>query len=152
MDSLYIYSYILEVPGHSSEKSAKCDFEYGHLGPCHHTSDPEMCNNVSGWIYKMTNDDFSQRERESLFFSNSSCVVLHLFPTNHHTGGDLSSLLFHCNPRGLSVCYYLFFSSPASSLPSHFLSLMILQYVSLVVFFFFFFPGSHFMISYLGVK
>lgn len=70
--------------------------------------------------------------RESVL-SNFSCVFLHISPTNH-TACDLSYLLFHCNPRGLSVCYYLFFLSPTSSLPSHFLSLMILQSVSLVFF------------------
>ncbi len=82
----------------------------------------------------MTNDYFSEKES---VLSNFSRVFLYLFPTHHHTGGDLSYLIFHSNPRGLSVCYYLFFSFPASSFPSHFLSLMILQSVSLVVLFFF---------------
>lgn len=61
-------------------------------------------------------------------------------------GGDLRNLVFHCNPRGLGAFYYLFFSSPASSLPSHFLTLIILQSVSC-----FFLISSHTMISYLGL-
>lgn len=123
----------LEIPQGNVQDVALENDIWWHLSSCYHNSDPEIRYNVRGWIYKFTYDDFSEKES---ILSNFSYVCLYLSPTHYHTAGDLSYLLFHCKPRGLSVYYYLFFSSPASSLPSHFLSLMILQSVSLVFLFF----------------
>lgn len=53
------HKYCQEVPGDSSGECARCCFKNDMLS-CYPNSDLEMCCNVNGWIYKMTNDDFNE--------------------------------------------------------------------------------------------
>lgn len=113
----------LEVPWNFPGEHARPCFEKGHtLMP--HTSGLQKSATMRMGGHKKRRIIISVRE--SLLFLISDFFFSNFYPTLHCSYGDLSYLLFHCHPRGLSVCYYLFFSSPASSLPSHFLSLMIL--------------------------
>lgn len=114
----------LEVPWNFPGEHARPCFEKGHTLMPYTSGLKKRCYNENGWTQKKTNYNFSERKSA---FSNFRFFFSNFYPTLHCSYGDLSYLLFHCHPRGLSVCYYLFFSSPASSLPSHFLSLMILQ-------------------------
>lgn len=138
--------YILTCLPLCSEYFARCCFEnkrrqkqqkcYGFLLPNLWHTNVLSCE----WMALLNDKWWIQRQGVFLILA----VSISSSPST--SGGDLRNLFFHCNPRGIGAFYYLFFSSPASSLPSHFLTLIILQSVSC-----FFLIPSHTMISYLGL-